>query len=143
MLEDSTYYKEVKVINHATHYIVDGNDIINKKETTWDWHYHPGDLPFTMVLDQFAELFNNIVEERVKDKSILLPISGGLDSRTLFVAARDKSNLTLGSYEFEGGVSESETAQKLSEHFNIPLYSQKIQSTLKKKTKKTQRNPNT
>ena len=37
------------------------------------------------------------------------------------------TNLTLSSYEYDGGFSESETGQKLSEHYNIPLFSQKIQ----------------
>ena len=40
---------------------------------------------------------------------------------------KDRNNLTLASYEFEGGFPESETGIKLSQRFNIPFYTQKIQ----------------
>jgi len=40
---------------------------------------------------------------------------------------RNRDDLTLASYDFEGGFSESETGKVLSKQFNIPYYTQKIQ----------------
>jgi hypothetical protein len=54
-------------------------------------------------------------------------MSGGLDSRSLFVSIKDKSTLTLTAYEFEGGFEETKTANELSQCYNIPLFIQKIQ----------------
>ena len=63
---------------------------------------------------------------KTKEKNVLLPISGGLDSRSLFVPVSKQSNLILCSYQFDGGLNETYYGRKLSERFKIPFYSQKI-----------------
>jgi hypothetical protein len=127
MLEDDTYYNDVKVLKPATKYIVDENNIIVDEKKIWQWHYSPRNRTLSKILEEFEAIFEKIINDSTRNKSILLPISSGLDSRSLFVPIRKNKNLTLTSYEFEGGFSESETGQKLSEHYNIPLFSQKIQ----------------
>ena len=97
------------------------------KTKYWKWHYSPRDITFNDALEEFSNLFEKLVINGVRDKNILLPISGGIDSRSLFVPVKNMTNLILSSYEYDGGFSESETGQRLSEHYNIPLFSQKIQ----------------
>jgi len=47
--------------------------------------------------------FEDIVNTSTQGKSILLPISGGLDSRSLFVPIRNRSDVISSSYDFENG----------------------------------------
>ena len=92
----------------------------------WQWNYTPREITFLEIQDEFSSLLEKLVENKIENKRILLPISGGIDSRTLFASVKNRSELTLSSYEFQDGFSESETGHKLSEHFNIPFYAQKI-----------------
>lgn len=126
MLDDDTYYKNIKAINPATKYEVKNNIILNKNKY-WDWHYTPNGDSFSYILEEFSTLFEKLVKKQIKNHKILLPISGGIDSRSLFIPLRNSKNLTLASYEFENGFPESEIGLELSQRFNIPFYSQKIQ----------------
>ena len=127
MLDDDTFFKEIKTSKPATQYKIDEKNIIVDEEKYWQWHYNPRDSNFSDILEEFTDLFEILVKNQINNNSILLPISGGIDSRTLFVSLRNRDNLTLASYEFEGGFPESETGHNLSLQFNIPFFMQKIQ----------------
>ena len=127
MLENSTFFKDIKVLQPSTKYTIDTNQRIQDLQQTWQWNYNPLDRSFNKILEEFTALFETLVTNNNENKNILLPISGGIDSRTLFVPFKDNPKLILTSYEFQDGLIESETGHKLSEHFNIPFYSQKIQ----------------
>ena len=125
MLDDDTYYKDIKTCKPSTKYDIN-NNIIKKVKKNWQWHYTPREITFLEIQDEFSSLLEKLVENKIENKRILLPISGGIDSRTLFASVKNRSELILSSYEFQDGFSESETGRRLSEHFNIPFYSQKI-----------------
>ena len=121
MLDDQTFYKNIKTCRPATKYKLNNNTILSS-EQYWKWNYNPIDRKFSDILDEFTILLENIIKSKTKNKSILLPISGGLDSRTLFVPVKERKDLTLSSYEFENGFHESDTSIKLSNQYKIPLY---------------------
>ena len=116
MLDDSTFYKNIKTLKPSTNYSFDKNKII-KSNKYWNWSYNPIERSFSDIVDEFTCLFNNIINKRTQNKSILLPVSGGLDSRTLFAPIKDKKEVTLCSYEFENGFNESETSKKISNEY--------------------------
>ena len=126
MLDDQTFFKEIKTLKPATEYqINDKNEIISEQKI-WNWYYSPLERSFEDTLDEFSSLFNRLVIDSTKEKNVLLPISGGLDSRSLFIPVSKQSNLILCSYEFDGGLNETYYGRELSERFNISFYSQKI-----------------
>ena len=127
MLADDTFFREIKVLQPSTKYTIDTKKCINNLQKTWQWHYNPSDRSFDDALEEFSNLFERLIVNNIKNKHILLPISGGIDSRTLFVPIQDNPELILCSYEFQDGFIESEVGHKLSAIFNIPYYSQKIQ----------------
>ena len=65
---------------------------------------------------------DDIINESIKNRKTLLPLSSGLDSRTLFSNMCKKENLILFSYEFKGGVNENKICNRLSDLFEIPSY---------------------
>ena len=125
MLDDDTFYNEIKVIRPSTKINFNGSKIL-KRDKIWEWHYSPTDKSFENILQEFTDIFEKNITRKSKGKKILLPISGGIDSRTLFVPIKDEANLTLSSYEFEGGLNETIYGKKLAERFDHKIYTQKI-----------------
>ena len=115
-----TWLKHTKEFaNHVIEkFSLNENNQIISQQKTWNWHYSPKERSFNEIVDEFSHLLNDLIKKKINDKSILLPLSSGLDSRSLFVSVKTKPNLTLSSYEFEGGFSETETAKELSKQFN-------------------------
>ena len=126
MLDDDTFYNDIKVCKPATEYRLNEKSEITEKKTNWEWHYKPQERTFNDILEEFTQLFEQIIIDRTHGKKILLPISGGLDSRTLFVPMSHRKDLTLASYEFENGICETWYGEQLAKHYNIPFFSQKI-----------------
>ena len=58
-------------------------------------HYSPKNITFNDALDQYSILFNDIINKKSKGKKIILPISGGLDSRTIAAALKDHNNVIV------------------------------------------------
>ena len=79
------------------------------------WYYKPKDISFEETVIQFTKLFETLVDEHTIGRKIILPLSGGLDSRTLAVALRNNKNVVAYSYEFEGGIKETQYAKMIAD----------------------------
>ena len=126
MLDDDTYSENIKVCKPSREYTINTQNQISSEREVWKWHYSPQDKSFKVILDEFIELFEGFVNKNTLNKSILLPISGGLDSRTLMAAVKDRQDVVLGSYEFEKGIKEIKYGRMVSKEFNLPFFSKKI-----------------
>ena len=84
-----------------------------------EWFHSPRNITFNQALDEFTHLFESVIHSKVKGRKIILPLSGGLDSRTI-AAALSKINVKpiVISYEFEGGIKETEYAKKIADIFD-------------------------
>lgn len=114
-LETDTYWKDKKVLPPASENIIDENGILIESKPWFEWHYSPRDISFETALEEFTSLFEQITSEQLHDKKVILPLSGGLDSRTQAVAlAKMKKSVTAYSYSFKGGFSESGIGKKIA-----------------------------
>ena len=59
-------------------------------------------------------------------KRIILPISGGLDSRTIAVALKDFKDVVVYSYEFENGINETKYGEMIANEYSWDFHSFKI-----------------
>jgi asparagine synthetase B (glutamine-hydrolysing) len=113
-LDSDTYYKELKVLKPATSYSIENNKII-AEESNFKWHYTPIERPLQQIVQEFASLFETIIKEQVQDKTVILPLSGGLDSRTQAAALYHLGNkVNSYSYEFQNGHNETHYSQKIA-----------------------------
>ena len=126
MLEKDTFFNEIKVIPPSTKYFVDNENRISNFEKKWSWHYSPKSSSFSTILDDFTDIFETYINNNTNGKSILLPISGGLDSRTIIVPIKNRQDLILSSYEFENGYRETVYGKEIANIYKIPYYSQII-----------------
>ena len=83
--------------------------------SNFEWSSNPREISFESAVSEFSNIFENIIKNSIDGKNIILPLSGGLDSRTLAVALRGNKNVIAISYEFEGGIRETDYAQKIAE----------------------------
>jgi hypothetical protein len=125
-LDDNTYYKEQKTLKPAHEYTIDTNKISSSKPY-FKWHYTPVERPLNEIVKEFATLFEAIIKEQVGDKKVILPLSGGLDSRTQAAALHHLGNkVNTYSYAFEGGHDETEYAKKIAKACHFPFQEWKI-----------------
>ncbi|TGD57162.1 asparagine synthase-related protein [Flavobacterium humi] len=120
-LDDDTYYKEQKVVRPAHEYTIEGNAIVTGAPY-FKWHYNPIERPLEQIVQEFAVLFESIIKEQVGDKKVILPLSGGLDSRTQAAALHYLGNEVQSySYAFEGGHDETYYSRKISQACGFPF----------------------
>ncbi len=113
-LEKKSFYK-----NDSVPFLEFGPDI--------KWHYSPKNITFNDALDQYSILFNDIINKKSKGKKIILPISGGLDSRTIAAALKDHNNVIVISYEYLNGVEETKYAEEIAKTYDWEFHRFKIE----------------
>lgn len=100
------------------------------KEVKWElvdfqrqpWRYEPREISFDSTVEEFANLFHSIIERDIKNKQVILPLSGGLDSRSLAVALKHLGKTPYSySYSFQGSFHETKYGKKMAEVLNWPF----------------------
>lgn len=126
-LGDDTYWKNKKILQPATHYKFNKAGILQTAQSYFKWHYSPRNISFNDVLEEFTTLFETIITEQTYGKKVILPLSGGLDSRTQAAALHHlKANVSSYSYEFTDGYPETKIAKQMANVCNFDFKSFKI-----------------
>ncbi|NND52320.1 MAG: asparagine synthetase B family protein [Flavobacteriaceae bacterium] len=128
-LDQDTYYKDKIVLSPGFDYSLDENGFVNKAEPFFNWFYKPQDDSFESVIDQFTNLFESIIAEQTASKKVILPLSGGLDSRTQAVALKQLDRPVFSySYDFENGYEETKIAEAIAKASRFEFQAFKIKS---------------
>lgn len=115
-LDTDTYWRDSKVLAAASNHTMDDKGLLQQSTTYFNWHYTPRNVSFGQALEEFSELFESIIKEQVGHKKVILPLSGGLDSRTQAVALkRIGAEVHSYSYEFKGGYKETSIAKEIAQ----------------------------
>lgn len=127
-LDQDTYWKDRKSFVAATNYKLEDN-IVVQNEKYFEWHYTPRDITFNKALDEFTQLFEQIIREQVSDKKVILPLSGGLDSRTQAAALSYlKRDVYSYSYSFKNGFPEYTISKAVAQACDFQFQSYTINS---------------
>lgn len=128
-LDDDTYYKEQKALKPAHLYTIE-NDVVISEESYFKWHYSPVERPLPQIVSEFAELYESIIKEQVGNQKVILPLSGGLDSRTQAAALNHLGNQVHAyGYAFEGGHDETYYGKKIAQACQFPFEDWKVSSS--------------
>ncbi|MEO8210112.1 MAG: asparagine synthetase B family protein, partial [bacterium] len=95
-------------------YEIDEENFIKGKKIYWQWHYSPRDISLKQATEEFAHLFEKITYEELKNKKVILPLSGGLDSRTQAAVLKNNFDVKSYSYKFEESFDEVKYGRKIS-----------------------------
>lgn len=121
-LGDDTYYKDLKALKPGHKYVIDGENIISSAPY-FKWHHSPKTMNLLEATEEYGALFNRIIKNKLNNRKVILPLSGGLDSRTLAAGLKNAdANVDSYSYMFDGGLDETRYAQLIANaedyHFN-------------------------
>jgi hypothetical protein len=126
-LDQDTYYKDEVCLKPSTINTIDASGYLIKSEPWFQWHYSPRDISFNDALTEFTVLFESIIDQQVEDKKVILPLSGGLDSRTQAAALNYlNKDVESYSYSFENGYNEARISKQIADACNFPYESFKI-----------------
>lgn len=85
---DRTMLDDLRILRPATSTVFDERGSICSERRYWDWTYDPdptrSDVDF---IDEFHDIWVRTLAEQGGDHSLVIPMSGGLDSRTLLAGA--------------------------------------------------------
>ena len=123
-LDGDSYWKDQKVMRPATGYEVDPRGGVVPGLPYFQWHHSPRTVSFQQVVEEFSELFETITREQVANHQVILPLSGGLDSRTQAVAlqAIGCRDVNTYSYAFEDSFHETLYGQKIAAACGFPFH---------------------
>lgn len=123
---DATYLKSIKILEPASYYHFDGSMQKLEQKRYWNWSEQEQSRSVEEYLYDFDKALSNSLDTAVKGKKVALPISGGLDSRTI-AGQLTKESVTYSdlwgySYGFAKGPKETEVARKIAEARGIPFH---------------------
>lgn len=114
-LDEDTYWKNEVVLRGGCYHNYNSKGYLTSSLPWYNWYYSPRDITFNEALEEFTALFETIVKEQTQDRRVILPLSGGLDSRTQAVALNyNKAKVFSYSYEFKNGYRETKIAQQIA-----------------------------
>ncbi|MBK5214588.1 MAG: asparagine synthetase B family protein [Flavobacteriaceae bacterium] len=126
-LDTDTYWRDKIIISPGSESILDDDSYVVSSKKWFQWNYSPREISFETSLQEFTELFESIIESQTTGQKVVLPLSGGLDSRTQAVALRNHPHVNTYSYSFDGGYNESKIAKKIADTCQFPFQSFTIQ----------------
>jgi len=126
-LEDDTYYTNLKVLKPGLAYNI-SHDGYAEHHPWFEWYYEPKERDFDTIVDEFGSLLESIMEEQINTRQVILPLSGGLDSRTQAVALKRLGKKTASySYFFHGGLNEANYGKKIAKRCGFDFYPLEVQ----------------
>jgi len=113
-LDDDTFWTNKKVMKPFTEYQLDDLGNIENSNAYFSWHYSPRNVSFDDVVDEFSEIMNSLVEENLAGRKVILPLSGGLDSRSQATSIKGWENIYTYSYKFHNSFNETSYGKAIS-----------------------------
>ncbi len=118
-LDDRTYYDHVRVMWPASVYRLSAAGVLLGHVRYWTWHHTPDTTrTYDETLEIYDSLFRQAVARCATSERLLLPLSGGLDSRSL--AAVLPGTAQTFSYGYTQPSVETRIASQVARAANLP-----------------------
>ncbi|MEZ5017516.1 MAG: hypothetical protein R2800_10730 [Flavipsychrobacter sp.] len=131
---NNTFLKKIKILEPSSHYLF-GNDLQKiSHRRYWQWEHNIVDQRLNDAVESVHESLLNSITTATRNQRVALPISGGLDSRTLLGVLTEKeqeyNSLWSYSYGYSKRSIETRIAQKLARVKNISFNGYKLPNYL-------------
>ncbi len=80
---DRTPLEDVRILRPATHTVLDESGHLVTERRYWNWSYDPVPRSDDDLVDGFREVWRKTLARQTAGHSPIIPVSGGLDSRTI------------------------------------------------------------
>jgi hypothetical protein len=126
-LDSDTYWKNQVCLAPASKHTLDDDGFLLNSEPYFKWYYKPQDISFDEAVEQYEALLKEITKFQVKDNTVILPLSGGLDSRSQALIFKSLNNqVDAFSYSFENGFKEHLISKQIAENCGFNFESHTI-----------------
>ncbi len=121
-LETDSFYQDEQILQSGKQYKINEQQKIVASESYFNWNYSPRNISFQTALDEFTDLFEQIITEQTNNRKVILPLSGGLDSRSQAVALHHtKAEVQSYSYAFKNGYKEHSISKQITKQCGFPF----------------------
>jgi hypothetical protein len=117
-----TFYHGLRQHAAGSVTVTDESGRVVSSSRHFEWHHTPREITFEQAVDEYTELFESIVSEHAMD-GYTIPVSGGLDSRTLVAACHQLGIPFNGyAYSFRRGIDENRFGREMSRKIGFPFH---------------------
>lgn len=114
-MNEDTYWRDLICLSPAHNHELDAHGCLIKSTPNFKWHYSPRDISFETALEEYVLLLTKITKEQIGNSRVILPLSGGLDSRSQALVLKQLDNpVQAFSYAFQDGFREDHIAKKIA-----------------------------
>lgn len=127
-LDSDTFWIERKTLPTASNCLLDADGNLLNAQSYFKWHYAPRQITFAQAVEEFGELYEEIIKEQIAGRKVILPLSGGLDSRTQAAALKNiGADVHAFSYAFDGGHDETFYSGEIARAQSFPFERWKVE----------------
>lgn len=99
--EDRTYYDDVRVLRPASRYDFSAGGELLRRDVYWQWFHRPDSRRSEAdTIAEFGSVLREVVRDQVDHGRVALPLSGGLDSRTIAACLPEDRKVSTYSYGY-------------------------------------------
>jgi len=129
--EERTYLADVKIFYPASRYIFNARGGIIEQSRYWWWNHSPDKKrSYEDTVSQFGMVLAEVLQDHCRSGTIVLPISGGLDSRTLAAVLPERQRIHAYSYGWGKDSVETNIAGQVAATAQLPFTSLAIKPYL-------------
>lgn len=123
---DRTYYDDCRVLRPASRHDLTAQGAI-RAARYWDWEHRPDARRSEAdTIAEFGSRLRNVVGTQVNGGRVVLPLSGGLDSRTVAACLPKDSGVAAYGYGYRADSEEIAIAAEVAGAAGLPFYAHTI-----------------
>jgi hypothetical protein len=128
---DATFYKDCKVLRPATCYAFSSEGKPARQTAYWRWTHCPRlDRSEDDTIAEFGEILSKAVARDLRSGSVALPLSGGLDSRTVAACLPEGAAAPSFGYGYRDDSVEIRLAGQVAQAAGLPFHPHTIRPYL-------------
>ncbi|GIU78030.1 MAG: hypothetical protein KatS3mg005_1268 [Bryobacteraceae bacterium] len=113
---DRTFYQDIRILRPASVYEFDGQGRKVREERYWQWFHKPDERRSEAeTIEQFGEVLREVLADQTREGRVALPLSGGLDSRTVAACLPDGAKPFSYGYGYTPDSIEIRIARQVAE----------------------------
>ncbi|MCB0698570.1 MAG: hypothetical protein H6551_09640 [Chitinophagales bacterium] len=123
--DDSSYLQGIKIFEPASYYHFDSRLQLKQKTRYWDWTYEPVYKPSIEYISNLHWIIEQSLSVSAENRRVVIPISGGLDSRMLTGALTEGihyKSLKAFSYGYTDTSPELKIAKQVADSRAIEIH---------------------
>lgn len=128
---DRTYYRDIRILRPASEYEFDGQGRLVRGKRYWQWFHRPDERRSEAeTIAQFGQLLRQVLADQTREGRVALPLSGGLDSRTVAACLPEDAKPFSFGYGYTPDSIEIRIGQRVASAAGLPFRSHVIRPYL-------------